>query len=85
MNQDVIICRCQEVTELEIVQAIREGAVTINGVKKRTHAGMGICQGKTCERMIAALISRETNIPLDEIVPDTQRAPVRPLDINSFL
>ncbi len=49
-QDDIIICRCQEVTRQEILQAIADGAVTVDGVKKRTRAGMGLCQGKTCER-----------------------------------
>ena len=40
-KEDVLICRCQEVTESEIVAAIRDGATTVDGVKRRTRAGMG--------------------------------------------
>ena len=45
MNKDLIICRCEEVTEGEIKKAIRSGARTITGIKRRTRAGMGLCQG----------------------------------------
>ena len=44
MDDHVIICRCQEITYGEIVQAIAEGATTVTGVKKRVGSGMGICQ-----------------------------------------
>ena len=59
-QDDIIICRCQEVTRQEILQAIADGAVTVDGVKKRTRAGMGLCQGKTCERLIARIVAEQT-------------------------
>lgn len=84
-QDDIIICRCQEVTRQEILQAIADGAVTVDGVKKRTRAGMGLCQGKTCERLIARIVAEQTGKPLAEILPPTFRAPVRPVAITSFL
>ena len=45
MENDIIICRCQEVTRQEILDAIEQGATTVDGVKRRTRAGMGLCQG----------------------------------------
>ena len=84
-QDDIIICRCQEVTRQEILQAIADGAVTVDGVKKRTRAGMGLCQGQTCERLIARIVAEQTGKPLAEILPPTFRAPVRPVAITSFL
>ena len=51
-SEELIICRCQEVTEQEILDAIRDGADTVDGVKRRTRACMGLCQGKTCGRLV---------------------------------
>ena len=64
-----IICRCEVVTEAEIRAAIRRpvGACTIDGVKRRTRAGMGRCQGGFCMPRVAAIISEETGIPLQHI------------------
>lgn len=84
-NDDIIICRCQEVTKADILQAIAEGATTVDGVKKRTRAGMGLCQGKTCERLVAKIVSEETGKPLAEVLPPTFRAPVRPVPFTAFL
>lgn len=79
---DIIICRCQEVTKQEILEAIADGAVTVDGVKRRTRAGMGLCQGKTCERLVARIIAEETGKPLAEILPPKSRMPVRPVKIG---
>lgn len=52
-------------TRQEILDAIEQGATTVDGVKRRTRAGMGLCQGKTCERLVAKIISQETGIPME--------------------
>ena len=64
-----IICRCESITEGEIIDAIRRpvGAKSIDGVKRRTRAGMGRCQGGFCSPKVMEIISRELNIPLDEV------------------
>lgn len=80
--EDIIICRCQEITKSEIEEAIADGATTIDGVKRRTRAGMGLCQGKTCQRLVAKIISEKTGKSMAEILPPTFRAPVRPVKIN---
>ncbi|MGM9973789.1 MAG: NAD(P)/FAD-dependent oxidoreductase [Clostridiaceae bacterium] len=86
-----IICRCERVTEAEIVDAIHRGIPisSIDAVKRRTRAGMGTCQGNFCGKRVKAIIARETGIPIDEV---TQRgkteasAPIRvPIkDIRKF-
>ena len=64
-----IICRCEVITEAEIVAAIHRPvpATHIDAVKRRTRAGMGRCQGGFCSPRVAAIISRETGIPLIDI------------------
>ncbi|MGI6148945.1 MAG: NAD(P)/FAD-dependent oxidoreductase [Limnochordia bacterium] len=62
-----IICRCEQVTEGEIVDALHRGikVKTIDGVKRRTRASMGWCQGEFCRSRIAALMEREYGEPID--------------------
>lgn len=83
-DDDLIICRCEEITLSQIMEAIKEGATTLSEVKRRTRAGMGLCQGKTCQRIIAGLISIHTKIPLKNILPYRYRYPVRPIKISEF-
>ena len=82
MAGDRVICRCEEVTEEEIIRAIREGARTVSEVKRRTRAGMGMCQGKICSRLIASIILRETNLRPEEVFDLTKRPPVRPIPLG---
>lgn len=81
-DKDIIICRCQEVSRQEILDAIADGALTVDGVKRRTRAGMGLCQGKTCERLVARIIAEQTGRPMAEILPPKSRIPVRPVKIS---
>jgi len=81
----VHICRCEEVSEEEIRRAIAEGAVSVSGVKRRTGAGMGLCQGRTCRRLIVNLIAVETGRSPGEIESATTRPPVRPVTVAALL
>ena len=64
-----VICRCETVTEGEIIDAIRRtpGARSIDGVKRRTRAGMGRCQGGFCSPRVLEILSRELGVPMGEI------------------
>lgn len=65
-----ILCRCRGVSEGEVIEAIRRGAVTIDGVKRRTGAGMGRCQGSFCQQKIIAVLARELKLPPERIAQD---------------
>ena len=64
-----IICRCEMITEAEIVQAVRSpvGAKDLDGVKRRTRAGMGRCQGGFCSPRVTEIISRERGVPMTSV------------------
>ena len=78
-NDETIICRCEEVTQGDVVDAIRRGARDVDAVKRMTRAGMGLCQGKTCARLVAAAIARETGLAVSQVAQATQRIPSRPV------
>ena len=64
-----IICRCESVTEGEIIDAIHRplGARSLDGVKRRTRAGMGRCQAGFCSPRTMEIINRELGIPMEKI------------------
>ena len=64
-----IVCRCEGITEGEILAAIRNNpkARDLDGVKRRTRAQMGRCQGGFCSPYIVELIAREQNIPYEAV------------------
>lgn len=83
-DDDVLICRCEEITKAEVKEAIRKGATTVTMVKKLTRAGMGLCKGKTCSKLIQAIIAQETGLPISEIDFDVQRSPLRPIKVSTL-
>lgn len=67
-----IICRCENITEGEIIDSIRRpvGATTLDGVKKRCRPGMGRCQGGFCGPRVQEILSKELGKNLEEILLD---------------
>ena len=67
-----VICRCETITEGEILDAIHSpvGATTVNGVKRRCNAGMGRCQGGFCGPRVQAILARELGVSPTEILMD---------------
>ena len=65
-----IVCRCEQITEGEVLDAIRRpaGARTIKGVKKRCRPGMGRCQGGFCEPLITEILCRELGLTPGELL-----------------
>ena len=62
-----VICRCETVTEAEVVAAVGNGASTVDGIKFRTRAGMGRCQAGFCTHHVMRILARELGIPEEKI------------------
>ena len=84
LDDDMLVCRCEEVTVEEIRQAIANGANEVVGVKRRTRAGMGLCQGRTCEKMVQQILMQELGIGADETGSSSVRPPVRPVTFGAL-
>ena len=65
-----IICRCRGISEGEIIDAVRTGAKSLDGVKRRTEATSGRCQGSFCTQRIMEIIAKELSIPVSEVLKD---------------
>ena len=66
----VIVCRCEEVSKGEILDALRRPVPcdTVDGVKRRVRPGMGRCQGGVCGPLVAQLIAREKGVPREQVL-----------------
>lgn len=82
MNRDVIICRCEDVTYGDIVDAIERGLETTEEIKRILRCGMGPCQGRTCSRLIARIIAEKTGREPADIGQPAVRPPTRPVEIG---
>jgi len=72
LEDDVIVCRCEQVTMGEIKAVIQAGVRDVNEIKALTRAGMGACGSKTCGSLIMRAF-RECGVPLDEVTANVPR------------
>ena len=84
LDDGVLVCRCVEVTAGEVRAAIRAGATDVTQVKLRTRAGMGLCQGRTCELLVQQSLSQELGISQDQAGYSTPRTPQRPMTFGTL-
>ncbi len=66
-NYSRLVCRCENITEAEIVAAVRSGHTTLDGIKFSARACTGRCQGGFCTSRILDIIHRETGLPIEKI------------------
>ncbi|MFA6504992.1 MAG: (2Fe-2S)-binding protein [Treponemataceae bacterium] len=83
-GDDRYICRCEEVTEKDIRDAIRAGANSVTEIKRWTRAGMGICQGRSCRRLVERILAEELRLKPEEVELSSFRQPVRPVSIQAM-
>ena len=71
-----IICRCEMITEGEILDAIRRplGARSLDGIKRRTRAGMGRCQSGFCSPRVMEILARELGLDISDITKSGPRS-----------
>lgn len=81
-DDDMIICRCEEVTKGEIRRAVHEGMYTLTEIRRYLRAGMGLCQGQTCGLLVKRIAARELGVSPLELEPAVSRAPMRPIEMR---
>ncbi|MDR9751326.1 FAD/NAD(P)-binding oxidoreductase [Pseudomonas sp. SZMC_28357] len=78
-DDQLMLCRCEEVRVGELRQVVRDGHWEINRAKAHCRVGMGRCQGRMCGAAAAEIIARESGRPLNEIGRLRAQAPIKPL------
>ena len=81
-DDDMLICRCEEVTKGEIRQAVHAGMFTIEEIRRYLRSGMGLCQGQTCGKLVKGIVARELKLAPDAVEPAVARAPMRPIEMR---
>ena len=80
-DDDLLVCRCEEVTKGQIRKAVHEGIFTLEEMRRYLRSGMGLCQGQTCGKLVKAIIASELKVSPAEVVPASSRAPMRPIEM----
>ncbi len=76
-DDDMIICRCEEITKGEIRRAVHDGMFTLTEIRRYLRTGMGLCQGQTCSKLVKGIVARELKVSPADLEPATSRAPNR--------
>ncbi|MCR4868715.1 MAG: (2Fe-2S)-binding protein [Lachnospiraceae bacterium] len=81
-DDDMLICRCEEITKGEIRRAVHAGMWTMTEIRRFLRTGMGLCQGQTCARLVKGIVARELGVRPAELEPATARSPMRPTEMK---
>jgi bacterioferritin-associated ferredoxin len=83
-KDELIVCRCESVNLEQVQSSIhRSGAQTVNQIKKLTRAGMGLCQGRTCAKVVESILDLEGKTPPGS-EPYQARPPVRGIAVGAL-
>jgi octopine oxidase subunit A len=83
-EDDVVACRCEEITVGQIRRAVRLGAPGPNQLKAFTRCGMGPCQGRICGPIVSAVIAEARGVPIGEVGTYRPRAPYKPITVGAL-
>lgn len=80
-DDNLLVCRCEEVTKGQIRKAVHEGIFTLEEMRRYLRSGMGLCQGQTCGKLVKGIIASELKVSPAEVVPASSKAPMRPIEM----
>jgi bacterioferritin-associated ferredoxin len=83
-DDDILVCRCEEITKGEIRKAVHMGLYTMTEVKRFLRPTMGLCQGQICGENVRRIIAKELKEPIEDLKETTARPPVRPIEMEVF-
>ncbi len=85
MENNTIICRCEELSLADIRKAIQNGYKNPEEIKRITRCGMGPCQGSTCRELVMKEVAAATGKKIEDVEVVTYRPPVKPIKFKSML
>jgi len=83
-DDDLIICRCEEITKGEIRRAVHDGMTSLIEIKRYLRSGMGLCQGQTCAKLVRAVVAAECKASPAQFELAQPRSPARPIEMRTF-
>ena len=85
ISENTILCRCEDITKRDIINAVNNGAKNLNQIKSWTRFGMGPCQGRTCQYSVAKVASEELKCNVKDLGYLTGRTPLRPFPLDKAI
>ena len=78
-----IVCRCEDISEEDVIHAIEEGYSDIEELRKKLRIGMGPCQGRVCIQLVTRILERKTGKKIAQIQLPTVRPPLVPVSLGT--
>jgi NAD(P)H-nitrite reductase large subunit len=79
-----IVCRCEDITEEDIIKAIDEGYTDLEELRKKLRIGMGPCQGRVCIQLVMRILEKYTGKKLTKISYPNPRPPIIPVSLGTL-
>ena len=84
MKKSAIVCRCEDITEEEVLKAIEEGYTDLEELRKKLRIGMGPCQGRVCIQIVIKILEKKTGKKVSKISIPTSRPPIIPVPLGTL-
>lgn len=81
-DDELIICRCEEITKGEIRKAVHDGMFTLTEIRRYLRTSMGLCQGQTCAKLVKGIVAKELGVSPLDLDAAMSRAPMRPIEMK---
>jgi bacterioferritin-associated ferredoxin len=85
MSEYIFICRCEDITEEMVTEAIDSGITCLEELKRFLRVGMGPCQGRTCGPILRGMLARKLKTSPEDIAEWKKRPPLKPVTISTFI
>ena len=84
MKKKTIVCRCEDITEEDVINAIDEGYTDIEELRKKLRIGMGPCQGRVCIQLVMKILEKKTGKKVPKASLPTSRPPIVPVSLGTL-
>lgn len=84
LKNKTILCRCEDLTEEKVIEAIQEGYTDLEELRRKLRIGMGPCQGRVCISLVKKILEQETGKTIDHDSLPTCRPPLVPVTLGSL-
>ena len=84
MKKKAIVCRCEDITEEDVLNAIDAGYTDIEELRKVLRIGMGPCQGRVCIQLVMKILEKKTGKKVTKVSLPTSRPPIVPVSLGTL-
>ena len=84
MKKKAIVCRCEDISEEDVINAIDEGYTDLEELRKKLRIGMGPCQGRVCIQLVLKILEKKTGKKVRKVSLPTSRPPIVPVPLGTL-